>query len=36
MDFKEIGWGHVEWIYLAQDRNQWKVLVDKAVKLRFP
>jgi hypothetical protein len=21
MDLREIGWGHVEWIHLAQDRD---------------
>jgi hypothetical protein len=23
MDLKEIGWESVDWIYLAQDRDQW-------------
>jgi hypothetical protein len=23
MDFREIGWGGMDWIYLAQDRGQW-------------
>jgi len=24
MDLKEIGWEVVEWIHLAQDRDQWR------------
>jgi hypothetical protein len=24
MDLKEIGWEDVDWIYLAQDRDQWQ------------
>jgi hypothetical protein len=23
MDLREIGWGGVEWIHLAQDRDRW-------------
>jgi hypothetical protein len=25
MDFREIGWGGMDWIFLAQDRNQWRL-----------
>jgi hypothetical protein len=25
MDLREIGWGGMNWIYLAQDRDQWRV-----------
>jgi hypothetical protein len=28
MDFREIGWGSVDWIQLAQDRDWWLVLVN--------
>jgi hypothetical protein len=24
MDLREIGWGNVEWIQLAQDRDRWR------------
>jgi hypothetical protein len=24
MDLSEIGWGGMDWIYLAQDRDQWR------------
>jgi hypothetical protein len=27
MDLREIGWGGVNWIDLAQDRDQWRALV---------
>jgi hypothetical protein len=26
MDLREIGWGGMDWIYLAQDRDQWMAL----------
>jgi hypothetical protein len=29
----EIGWGGVEWIDLAQDRDQWRALVNMVMKL---
>jgi predicted small integral membrane protein len=34
MDLGEVGWGDVEWIGLAQDRNMWRALVNSAVNLR--
>jgi hypothetical protein len=27
-DLREIGWGAVEWIHLAQDRDWWQALVN--------
>jgi hypothetical protein len=27
MDLREIGWDGIDWIDLAQDRDQWKALV---------
>jgi hypothetical protein len=36
IDLREIGWGGMDWIGLAQDRNQWRVLVDTAMNLRVP
>jgi hypothetical protein len=29
MNLKEIGWGSIYWIHLAQDRDQWPALVNK-------
>jgi hypothetical protein len=28
MDFKETGWESVDWIHMAQDRDQWWDLVN--------
>jgi hypothetical protein len=28
MDHREISWGSVEWILLAQDRDRWRALVN--------
>jgi hypothetical protein len=28
MDLKEIGWDGVDWIDMAQDRDQWRALVN--------
>jgi hypothetical protein len=36
MDLREIGWGGMDWIYLAQDRDQWKALVNTLMNLRVP
>jgi hypothetical protein len=34
MHYREIGWGGVDWIDLAQDRDQWRALVNKVMDLR--
>jgi hypothetical protein len=36
MDLGEVGWGHVEWIGLAQNRNRWRALVNSVLNLRVP
>jgi hypothetical protein len=36
MDLREIGWGGMDWIDLAQDRGQWRVLVNTVMNLRVP
>jgi hypothetical protein len=33
MDLREIGWCNVDWIDLAQDRDQWRTLVNMAMNL---
>jgi hypothetical protein len=33
MDLKDRGWGGVDWIHLAQDRDQWRATV---MNLRIP
>jgi hypothetical protein len=34
MDLREIGWGDIDWIDLAQDRDQWRALVNTVMNLR--
>jgi transcription termination factor 2 len=36
VDLVEVGWGDVEWIGLAQDRNRWRALVNSVLNLRVP
>jgi hypothetical protein len=36
MDLREVGWGDVDWIGLAQDRNRWRALVNWVFNLRVP
>jgi hypothetical protein len=32
----EVGWGDVDWIGLAQDREWWRALVNSVLNLRVP
>jgi hypothetical protein len=36
MDLREIEWGDMDWIYLAQDKDQWRALVNMVLKLQVP
>jgi hypothetical protein len=36
MDFQEVGWGHMDWINLAQDRGRWQTLVNAVMNLWVP
>jgi hypothetical protein len=36
MDLREIGWGGMDWIDLAQDRDQCRALVNTVMNLRVP
>jgi hypothetical protein len=36
MDLGKVGWGDVNWIGLAQDRNKWRALVNSVLNLRVP
>jgi hypothetical protein len=35
-DLGEVGWGDVDWIGLAKDRNRWRALVNSVLNLRVP
>jgi hypothetical protein len=35
-DVREIGWDGVDWIDMAQDRDQWRALVNTVSKLQVP
>jgi hypothetical protein len=34
MYFREIGWGSVEWLQLAQDTDRWRAVVNMVMNLR--
>jgi hypothetical protein len=36
IDLREMGWSGMGWIYLAQDRDQWKDLVSTVMNFRVP
>jgi hypothetical protein len=33
-DLGEVGWGYVDWIGLAQDRNRWRAVMNTVLNLR--
>jgi hypothetical protein len=34
MDLRGIGWGGLEWIHLAQDRDRWRAVVSAVMNIR--
>jgi hypothetical protein len=36
MDLRKIAWGGMDWIYLAQDMNQWRAFVNTVMSLPVP
>ena len=36
MDLQELGFGSVDWIDLAEDRDRWRALVNAVMNLRVP
>jgi hypothetical protein len=36
IDLVEVGWGDVDWIGLAKDRDRWRALVNSVLNLRVP
>jgi hypothetical protein len=36
VDLQEVGWGSMDWIDLAQDRDRWRAIVSTVKNLRAP
>jgi hypothetical protein len=36
MDLQEVGWGAMDWIDLAQDRDRWWAVVNMVMNLQVP
>jgi hypothetical protein len=36
MDLRETGWGGMDWTDLAEDRDQWRALVNTVTNIRVP
>jgi hypothetical protein len=36
MDLRKVGWNGVGWIVLAQDRNEWRALVNVVMNFCVP
>jgi hypothetical protein len=36
MDLRDLGWRGMDWIDLAEDRDQWRALVNTVMNLRVP
>jgi hypothetical protein len=36
IDLRVLGWGDMDWIDLAQDRDHWRALVNTVMNLRVP
>jgi hypothetical protein len=36
IDVREIGWDDMDWIDLAEDRDQWRALVNTVMNLLVP
>jgi hypothetical protein len=36
MDLREIGWEGVDWMRLAEDRDQWRAVVNTVMNFQVP
>jgi hypothetical protein len=34
IDLREMGWGGVDWMHLARDRDRWRAVVNAVMNLR--
>jgi hypothetical protein len=34
VDFKELGWEGMDWIYLTEDRDKWQAVVSTIINLQ--
>jgi hypothetical protein len=36
INLQEVGWGGMDWIDMAEDRESWRALVNAEIDLRVP
>jgi hypothetical protein len=36
MDLQDVGWGGIDWIDLAEDRDRWWVVANEVMNLQVP
>jgi hypothetical protein len=36
MDVREVGWGIIDWIDLAEDRDRWRAVVNAVMNFWIP
>jgi hypothetical protein len=35
MNLQIVGWGSMDWFFLAQDKDSWRALVNAVMNVRF-